>query len=70
MINKVIYRKGKDNIFDFPFMDDFTTVAILKEDGKDISHLNYTDEDDFYSFSEDKSYTTQELFAKFNIKEV
>lgn len=70
MNNVLTYVRGKDNVFDFPFMVDFTTVAILEEDGKDISSLNYDDIDDFYCYSENKVYTEKELFEKFNIKKI
>ena len=60
-----------DRIFDFSFMDDFTTVILAKEqDNIDISTLNYQNEDDFYSFIENKIYSEKELFEKFNIKKV
>lgn len=56
-----------DNIFDFGFMDDFTTVILAKEEYKiDISGLKYQDEDDFYCFSENKVYASEELYKKFN----
>ena len=66
-MNKLIYRPETDNIFDFYFMDDFTTVELAKEEyGIDISKVE--NEDDFYCFSEKKSYTTEELYKKFNIE--
>jgi hypothetical protein len=72
MINKMerlIFRPKIDNIFEFGFMDDFTTVELAKEEyGIDISELKYKDGDDFYCFSEKKSYTTKKLFRKFNIE--
>lgn len=69
MTNNLIYKHGIDNIFDFSFMEDFTTVVLAKEEYNiDISTLNY--ENDFYSFSENKVYSEKELFAKFNIKKV
>lgn len=56
------------NIFDFHFMDDFTTIILAKEEYNiDISKLNYISEDDFFCFSEYKIYTETELFKKFNI---
>jgi hypothetical protein len=65
------YEYGKDNIFDFCFMEDFTTVALANEEYNiDISNLNYQDEDDFYCFSKHKIYTKKELFEKFDIKEI
>jgi hypothetical protein len=69
-MEKLTYKYGEDNIFDYYFMNDFTTVAILIEDGKEVSHLNFEDEDNFYCYSEDKTYTKKELFEKFNIEEV
>ncbi|MDQ1339042.1 MAG: hypothetical protein QG567_191 [Campylobacterota bacterium] len=58
-----------ENIFEFGFMDDFTTVILAKENyGIDISGLNYEDEDDFYCFSEQKVYSNEELYKKFNIE--
>ena len=42
----------------------------FKEDGNNISNIKYEDEDDFYCFSEKKTYTKDELFKKFNIKKV
>lgn len=70
MTNSLEYKYGQDNIFDFSFMADFTTIASFKEDGNDISNIFYHDEDDFYCYSEKKSYTEKELFKKFNIKKV
>jgi len=66
-MNRPIFSPKIDNIFEFSFMDDFTTVMLAKEVyGIDISELKY--EDDFYSFSEKKSYTTEELYKKFDIE--
>ena len=71
MTNRLNYKIGIDNIFDFSFMDDFTTVILAKEEYNiDISTLNYQNEDDFYSFIENKIYSEKELFEKFNIKKV
>ena len=71
MKNDLIYKYGIDNIFDFSFMEDFTTVILAKEEYEiDISKLDFRNEDDFYSFSENKAYTEDELFEKFNIKRV
>ena len=70
MTNNLVYRYGKDNIFDFSFMEDFTTVLAFKEDGNNISNIKYEDEDDFYCYSEKKTYTKDKLFKKFNIKKV
>lgn len=62
-----VFRPKNDNIFEFSFMDDFTTTELAKEEyGTDISELKF--EDDFYCFSEKKSYTTEELYKKFNIE--
>ena len=71
MKNDLIYKYGIDNIFDFSFMEDFTTVILAKEEYEiDISKLDFKNEDDFYSFSENRAYTENELFEKFNIKRV
>lgn len=71
MKNDLIYKYGIDNIFDFSFMEDFTTVILAKEEYEiDISKLDFKNEDDFYSFSENRVYTENELFEKFNIKGV
>lgn len=71
MKNDLIYKYGIDNIFDFSFMEDFTTVILAKEEYEiDISKLDFKNEDDFYSFSENRVYTENELFEKFNIKRV
>ena len=71
MTNRLNYKIGIDNIFDFSFMDDFTTVILAEEEYNiDISTLNYQNEDDFYSFIENKIYSEKELFEKFNIKKV
>lgn len=68
-MDRLVYRPEMDNIFDFYFMDDFTTVAVVKEEGEiDISKLKYENDDDFYCFSEKKSYLAEELFKKFNIE--
>ena len=66
-MNRPVFRPEIDNIFEFSFMDDFTTVELAKEEyGIDISELKYGD--DFYCFSEKKTYTTEELYKKFNIE--
>jgi hypothetical protein len=71
MKNDLIYKYGIDNIFDFSFMEDFTTIILAKEEYEiDISKLGFKNEDDFYSFSENRVYTENELFEKFNIKRV
>jgi hypothetical protein len=71
MIDDCIYENEIENIFAYSFMDDFTTVVLAKEEYNiDISNLKYEDEDDFYCFSEKKSYTKDELFNKFNIQRV
>ena len=71
MENKIVYKYGVDNIFDFHFMDDFTTVILFKEEyGGSISNIHYENEDDFYCFSEKKVYTEDALFKKFNIQKV
>jgi len=71
MKNDLIYKYGIDNIFDFSFMEDFTTVILAKEEYEiDISKLDFKNENDFYSFSESRAYTENELFKKFNIKRV
>lgn len=65
-MDRLVFRPEIDNIFEFSFMDDFTTVVLAKKEyGIDMSELKY--EDDFYCFSEKKSYTAEELFKKFNI---
>lgn len=66
-MNRLIFRPETENIFDFSFMDDFTTVAIAEEEyGIDVSELKY--ENDFFCFSEKKSYTAKELYKKFDIE--
>ena len=71
MANSLNYKIGIDNIFDFSFMDDFTTVILAKEEYNiDISTLNYQNEDDFYSFIENKVYSEKDLFKKCNIRKV
>ncbi len=71
MINNLTYNPKYDNIFDFSFMENFTTVILAKEEYNiDISALKHHDEDDFYCFSENKVYTNSELFEKFNIKKL
>ncbi len=68
-MDKLIYRPNFDNIFDFYFMDDFTTVELAQEEyGIEISKLKFEDGDYFYCFSEKKSYTTKDLFKKLNIE--
>jgi len=67
----ILYRLDIDNIFDFHFMEDFTTVALAKEEYNiGVSSLKYEDEDHFYSFSENRVYTKEELFEKFNVKKI
>ena len=70
MNNEIIYNYGKDNIFDFYFMSDFTTIGALLDEKSNLSKIEYNDEDDFYSYSENRVYTEIELFKKFNIKKV
>ena len=66
-MKEISFNPRIDNIFDFYFMEDFITVALAEEEyGIDVS--KYKSEDDFYCFSEKKSYTSEELFKKFNIK--
>ncbi len=66
-MNRPIFRPNIDNIFEFSFMDDFTTVELAKEEyGINISEFNI--EDEFYSFSEKKSYTTKELYKRFSVE--
>lgn len=66
-MERLVFRPKTDNIFDFSFMDDFTTVVLAKKEyGIDISELKT--EDDFYCFSEKKYYTTEELCKKFSIE--
>lgn len=66
-MDKLIYRHGIDNIFDFSFMDDFTTIELAEEEHAiDLSKIKHRD--GFYCFSEKKSYTIEQLFEKFNIE--
>ncbi len=66
-MDKLVFRPKIDNIFDFSFMDDFTTIALAKEEyGIDVSELK--SEDDFYCFSEKKSYTKEEIYKRNNIE--
>lgn len=68
-MNRPVFNPKSDNIFEFSLMDDFTTVVLAKEEyGIDISELQYEDGDDFYCFSEKKSYTAEKLFKKFNFE--
>jgi hypothetical protein len=70
-MDRPVFRPKVENIFEFSFMDDFTTVVLAEEEyGIDVSELQYEDGDDFYCFSEKKSYTTEKLFKKFNIEVV
>lgn len=70
MTQKIIYKYGEDNIFDFYFMNDFTTILSLIEKGENVNHLKFIDEDDFYCYSEKKVYSEKKLFEKFNIIKV
>ncbi len=66
-MDKRIFRPECENIFEFGFMDDFTTVELAKEEyGIHISKLKH--ENDFYCFSEKKTYSTEDLYKKFNIE--
>lgn len=68
-MNRPVFRPKIDNIFEFSFMDDFTTIILAEEEyGIDISELKYEDGDDFYCFSEKKSYTSEELYKEFDIE--
>ena len=63
-MDRPVFRPEMDNIFEFSFMDDFTTVELAKEEyGIDISELQY--KDDFYCFSEKTSYSIEDLYKKF-----
>lgn len=67
-MDRVTFNSKTDNIFEFGFMDDFTTVILAKEEYEiDITNVEYQNEDDFYCFSENKAYTSEELYQKFNI---
>jgi hypothetical protein len=64
-----MHENDIENIFAYSFMDDFTTVVLAEEEYNiNIQNLKYKGEDDFYCFSEKKSYTKDELFTKFNIQ--
>lgn len=66
-MNELVFNPRIDNIFDFYFMDDFTTIDLAKEKyGVELSKLK--SDNDFYCFSEKKFYTSEELFMKFNVK--
>lgn len=68
-MDKLLYRPNFDNIFDFYFMDDYTTIVLAQEEyGIDISELKFENHDDFYCFSEKKSYIAEDLYKKFNIE--
>jgi hypothetical protein len=68
-MDRLVFRPEIDNIFNFSFMDDFTTVVLAKEEyGINVSELKYENEDNLYCFSEKKSYTAEELYKKFNIE--
>lgn len=72
----IVLEYGVDNIFEYWFMDDFTTVAAYLEDGGDLLHIDKKGietslyRDDFYCLSEKKAYTAESLYAKFNIVEI
>ena len=67
-MDKLTFNPKIDNIFEFGFMDNFTTVLLAKEEYNiDISTLIFQDEDSFYCFSEHKAYSNDELYIKFNI---
>ena len=54
-MDKVTFNPRNENIFDFHFLDDFTTVILAEEEyDVDISNLKFGDGDDFYCFSEKK----------------
>lgn len=66
-MDRPVFNPEIDNIFEFSFMDDFTTIELAKSEyGIEISDFKF--EDDFYCFSEKKSYSTEELSKKFNIE--
>lgn len=68
-MDRLIYKPNFDNIFDFSFMDDYTTVVLAQEEyGIDISELKFENDDDLYCFSEKKSYKAEHLYEKFNIE--
>lgn len=73
---KIVLESGIDNIFEYSFMQDFTTVAVYLEEGGDLSHLcdsaikKCLYRDDFYSLVKMRPYTKDELYAKFNIFEI
>ncbi|MGI8637906.1 MAG: hypothetical protein ACR2KZ_21110 [Segetibacter sp.] len=66
-MEKTLISPEFDNIFDFYFMDDFTTIELAEEEYRiDTSELKF--KDGFYCFSEKKPYTTENLYKKFNIE--
>jgi len=68
MENNLKYDYLRDNIFDYYFMSDYTTILLAKEGyGVNIENLDYKDEDDFFCFSENRVYSEDELFRKYNI---
>jgi len=68
MENNLKYDYIKDNIFDYYFMNDYTTILLAKEEyGVNIENLDYKDEDEFFCFSENRVYSEEELFRKYNI---
>lgn len=67
-MDRVAFTPKTYNIFEFGFMNDFTTMLLAKEEYNiGISKLKYQDEDDFYCFSQNKAYTSENLYQKFNI---
>ncbi|MEY4504212.1 MAG: hypothetical protein RL154_505 [Pseudomonadota bacterium] len=73
---QIVLQYGIDNIFEYGFMNDFTTVTTYLEDGGDLSHIDNKQvekaiyNDDFYCVSEDKIYSKNEIYKKFNIVEI
>jgi hypothetical protein len=48
---------------------DNAIIASMEEDGIDTQHLSNYDEDSFYCMSENRVYSNEQLYEKFNIKE-
>jgi hypothetical protein len=75
-IEQLTYTHGIDNIFDYPFMSDFTTAALAKEvyniDIFDIveNYVGEYNDELFYCFSEHSFYNREQLFQLFNVLDI
>jgi hypothetical protein len=63
-------KSGKNGSACIIWCSPFLWFRPLTEHNRMLFLLNYQNEDDFYSFIENKVYSEKDLFKKFNIRKV